>query len=74
MIDPDNTGRYLSIRGPVTEITSEGAVAHGAALSKRYSGSDNYTAAQAASMRSSASSRPAAPCAAEKPWCPTTTS
>ena len=43
MIDPDNTGRYLSIRGPVTEITSEGAVAHGAALAKRYSGSDNYT-------------------------------
>ena len=43
MIDPDNTGRYLAIRGPVTEITSEGAVAHGAALAKRYSGSDNYT-------------------------------
>ena len=34
MIDPDNTGRYLAIRGPVTEITSEGAVEHGAALAK----------------------------------------
>lgn len=43
MLDPDNSGRYLTIRGPVTEITSDGAVAHGASLAKRYSGVDTYS-------------------------------
>ena len=45
MLDPYSPSRYLSIRGTVAEITTEGAVEHGAALTKRYSSKDTYTVA-----------------------------
>jgi anthraniloyl-CoA monooxygenase len=40
--DPDNPNRYLHVRGPVVEITEEGADAHLDALARRYLGLDAY--------------------------------
>jgi PPOX class probable F420-dependent enzyme len=40
--DPDNPNRYLAIRGPVVEITEEGADAHLDRLAQRYLGQDRY--------------------------------
>lgn len=40
--DPDNSDRYLAIRGPVVEITEEGADEHLDKLSKRYLDKDEY--------------------------------
>jgi PPOX class probable F420-dependent enzyme len=42
IIDPNNIYRYLAIRGPVVEITEEGARAHINFLAKRYTGADQY--------------------------------
>lgn len=42
IIDPTNIYRFLAIRGPVVEITEEGARAHIDALAKRYTGADKY--------------------------------
>ncbi len=42
ILDPDNPYRYVQIRGPVVEITTEGADAHIDALSKKYTGSAVY--------------------------------
>jgi PPOX class probable F420-dependent enzyme len=42
VIDPQNAGRYIQVRGPVVTITEEGADAHINALSHRYTGKD-YT-------------------------------
>ncbi len=42
MLDPTNPYRYLAIRGPVVEITEEGARDHINLLSKRYTGRDIY--------------------------------
>ncbi len=42
IIDPDNSYRYLEIRGKVVDITEAGAVAHIDALAKVYMGLDTY--------------------------------
>ena len=38
IVDPHNPYRYLQIRGPVVEITTEGADAHIDALAEKYTG------------------------------------
>jgi PPOX class probable F420-dependent enzyme len=40
--DPENSYRYLAIRGEVVEITEEGADAHIDSLAKKYLGKDKY--------------------------------
>jgi anthraniloyl-CoA monooxygenase len=40
--DPDNPNRYLAVRGPVVEITEEGADEHLDRLARRYLGLDRY--------------------------------
>ncbi len=42
IVDPDNSYRYLEIRGKVIEITETGAVAHIDALAKKYMGVEVY--------------------------------
>lgn len=42
IIDAENPYRYLAIRGPVVEITEEGAREHIDTLAKRYMGKDTY--------------------------------
>ncbi len=42
LIDPENSYRYLEIRGRVVEITEAGAVAHIDALAKMYMELDTY--------------------------------
>jgi PPOX class probable F420-dependent enzyme len=47
VMDPQNTGRYVQVRGPVVTITEEGADEHINALSHRYEGKDyTFTAGQ----------------------------
>lgn len=38
IVDPDNSARYLVIRGRVVEITEEGAVEHAYRLTRMYTG------------------------------------
>lgn len=40
--DPDIPYRYIAVRGPVVEITEEGANAHIDRLAKKYTGADRY--------------------------------
>ncbi|HJQ27022.1 MAG TPA: PPOX class F420-dependent oxidoreductase [Blastocatellia bacterium] len=40
--DPDNPYRYLEVRGPVVEITEEGADEHIDKMAKKYMGVDRY--------------------------------
>jgi hypothetical protein len=40
--DPDNSDRYLLVRGPVVEITEEGADEHLNKLAQRYLEKDVY--------------------------------
>ena len=42
LLDPGNPYRYVQIRGPVVEITTEGGDAHIDALSKKYTGAAVY--------------------------------
>ncbi|GAB3018926.1 PPOX class F420-dependent oxidoreductase [Natronobiforma cellulositropha] len=42
MVDPENPYRYLSVRGTVVEVTTEGAVEHIDSLAKRYMGVETY--------------------------------
>lgn len=42
IVDPTNMYRYLAVRGPIVEITEEGAHAHIDQLSKRYTGREKY--------------------------------
>ncbi|MGE0489031.1 MAG: PPOX class F420-dependent oxidoreductase [Vulcanimicrobiota bacterium] len=42
MLDPDNSYRYLEVRGEVVTITEEGADAHIDMLAKKYLGVDSY--------------------------------
>ena len=42
--DPDDPNRYLHVRGPVVEITEDGADAHLDRLARRYLGRDAYPA------------------------------
>jgi PPOX class probable F420-dependent enzyme len=43
-IDPDNTQRWIEVRGKVEAITEEGADDHINLLSRQYKGVDYYTA------------------------------
>ena len=43
-IDPNNTQRWIEVRGKVEEITEEGADDHINLLSRQYKGMDYYTA------------------------------
>ena len=43
IIDPDDPARYLAVRGPVVEVTEEGAVEHARQLTQRYTGRTTYT-------------------------------
>jgi PPOX class probable F420-dependent enzyme len=42
ILDPDNGYRYIQIRGTVTKVTEDGAVAHIDSLAKKYMGKDVY--------------------------------
>ena len=42
ILDPDNAYRYFQIRGTVTKVTEDGAVAHIDSLAKKYMGKDVY--------------------------------
>jgi PPOX class probable F420-dependent enzyme len=42
IMDPDDPYRYVSIRGEVEEVTSEGAVEHIDELARRYMGVEEY--------------------------------
>lgn len=42
IMDPDNSYRYLGVRGVVEEITEQGADAHIDSLAKKYLGQDKY--------------------------------
>ncbi|MDQ4075940.1 MAG: PPOX class F420-dependent oxidoreductase [Chloroflexota bacterium] len=43
IIDPENPYRYIAIRGPVVDITEEGARDHIDFLANRYLGEDEYS-------------------------------
>jgi len=49
--DPDNPYRYIAIRGPVVEITEEGADEHIDKLAKKYTGADRYTSRSPGEVR-----------------------
>ena len=49
--DPDNPYRYLAVRGPVVEITEEGAEEHIDKLAKKYTGADHYGNRQPGDVR-----------------------
>lgn len=42
VLDPDDPYRYVSVRGRVSDVTEDGAVAHIDALAQRYMGVDEY--------------------------------
>jgi PPOX class probable F420-dependent enzyme len=42
ILDPDNSYRYVQIRGKVTRMTEQGADAHIDSLAKKYLGKDKY--------------------------------
>jgi PPOX class probable F420-dependent enzyme len=51
LIDPDNSYRYLEIRGRVVEITEDGADAHIDKMAKKYLGQDKYPFRQPGEVR-----------------------
>jgi PPOX class probable F420-dependent enzyme len=51
LMDPDNSYRYLEIRGRVVEITQDGADGHIDALAKKYLGKDKYPFRKAGEVR-----------------------
>ena len=42
VVDPDNTGRWLEVRGEVVELTPHGAVEHADTLTRRYTGKQHF--------------------------------
>lgn len=42
LLDPENSQRYIEVRGEVTTISAEGGDAHIDALAKKYIGADIY--------------------------------
>jgi PPOX class probable F420-dependent enzyme len=42
LVDPENTYAVVSLRGRVTDITTDGADAHIDSLAKKYLGADSY--------------------------------
>ena len=51
IMDPDNAYRYLQVRGTVTRVTEDGAVAHIDSLAKKYIGQDKYPWSQPGDVR-----------------------
>lgn len=51
ILDPDNSYRYIQIRGTVTRATDEGGDAHIDSLAKKYLGKDSYPFRQAGEVR-----------------------
>ena len=51
ILDPDNSYRYIQIRGTVTRVTEEGGDAHIDSLAKKYLGKDSYPFRQAGEVR-----------------------
>lgn len=49
--DPDNPYRYLAVRGPVAEITEDGADEHIDKLAQRYLGVEKYPNRQPGAVR-----------------------
>lgn len=43
IVDPQNPYRYISVRGKVIEISTEGGWAHIDALAKKYTGNEHFT-------------------------------
>lgn len=56
--DPDNPYRFVQIRGPVVEITTDGAEAHIDALSAKYTGAAVYGNRRAGEVRVTYKIRP----------------
>ena len=42
IMDPDNSYRYVQVRGRIVEVTETGANEHIDALAKKYTGQDRY--------------------------------
>jgi PPOX class probable F420-dependent enzyme len=42
VVDPDNSTRWIEVRGRVAEITEDGAVAHADKLAQRYTGKQRF--------------------------------
>lgn len=42
VVDPNNTSRWIEVRGRVAEITTEGAIAHADMLAQRYTGKEHF--------------------------------
>ena len=51
ILDPDNSYRYIQVRGTVARVTEEGGDAHIDALAKKYLGKDSYPFRQAGEVR-----------------------
>jgi len=51
IIDPDDSYRYIQIRGRVTKLTEEGASAHIDSLAKKYLDKDKYPFARPGEVR-----------------------
>lgn len=51
ILDPDNSYRYIQIRGRVVSVTENGANAHIDSLAKKYLGKDKYPFAQPGEVR-----------------------
>ena len=51
ILDPDNSYRYIQIRGTVTRVTEEGGDAHIDSLAKKYLGKASYPFRQAGEVR-----------------------
>ncbi len=51
VLDPDNSYRYIQVRGTVARVTEEGGDAHIDALAKKYLGQDSYPFRQPGEVR-----------------------
>jgi PPOX class probable F420-dependent enzyme len=51
ILDPDNSYRYIQVRGTVSRVSEEGADAHIDGLAKKYLGKDSYPFRQAGEQR-----------------------
>ena len=51
IVDPDNSYRYIQIRGKVLRVTEEGAAQHIDSLAKKYLGQDKYPYGQPGEVR-----------------------
>jgi PPOX class probable F420-dependent enzyme len=51
IMDPDNSYRYIQVRGQVSRVTEEGASAHIDSLAKKYLGQEKYPYARPGEIR-----------------------